>query len=291
MAQNKGELDELMPVVYDELRRLAQKYLSRERADHTLQTTALVHEAYLRLVDQKAVNWQNRAQFFGIAAQMMRRILINHAKERQTKKRQGYSLRVSLDEAVNFFEKADLDLTALDETLNELAALDAQQAQIVELRFFGGLTIEEVSEVLEISPATTKREWDSAKLWLRRRLGNRRKSESLRNDGNKRSRCFRTRWNSTRANAGCFSIPLVQTTPSCARRSISCWTSRLIPRVTFSSSVLRMQPAGYALRVIRERERGSVRSRSCVRSATAGWVQSIWRNVTTNITSSRWRSS
>jgi len=174
MAQNKGELDELMPVVYDELRRLAQKYLSRERADHTLQTTALVHEAYLRLVDQKAVNWQNRAQFFGIAAQMMRRILINHAKERQTKKRQGYSLRVSLDEAVNFFEKADLDLTALDETLNELAALDAQQAQIVELRFFGGLTIEQVSEVLEISPATTKREWDSAKLWLRRRLGNRR---------------------------------------------------------------------------------------------------------------------
>jgi RNA polymerase sigma factor (TIGR02999 family) len=174
MAQNKGELDELMPVVYDELRRLAQKYLSRERADHTLQTTALVHEAYLRLVDQKAVNWQNRAQFFGIAAQMMRRILINHAKERQSKKRQGYSLRVSLDEAVNFFEKADLDLTALDETLNELAALDAQQAQIVELRFFGGLTIEEVSEVLEISPATTKREWDSAKLWLRRRLGNRR---------------------------------------------------------------------------------------------------------------------
>ena len=174
MAQNKGELDELMPVVYDELRRLAQKYLSRERADHTLQTTALVHEAYLRLVDQKAVNWQNRAQFFGIAAQMMRRILINHAKERQTKKRQGYSLRVSLDEAVNFFEKADLDLTALDETLNELATLDAQQAQIVELRFFGGLTIEQVSEVLEISPATTKREWDSAKLWLRRRLGNRR---------------------------------------------------------------------------------------------------------------------
>jgi RNA polymerase sigma factor (TIGR02999 family) len=174
MAQNKGELDELMPVVYDELRRLAQKYLSRERADHTLQTTALVHEAYLRLVDQKAVNWQNRAQFFGFAAKMMRIILINHATERQTNTRQGYSLRVSLDEAVNFFEKADLDLTALDETLNELAALDAQQAQIVELRFFGGLTIEEVSEVLEISPATTKREWDSAKLWLRRRLGNRR---------------------------------------------------------------------------------------------------------------------
>lgn len=174
MAQNKTELDELMPVVYDELRRLAQKYLSRERAGHTLQTTALVHEAYLRLVDQKAVNWQNRAQFFGIAAQMMRRILINHAKERQSKKRQGHSIRVSLDEAVNFFENADVDLTALDEALNELAVLDPQQAQIVELRFFGGLTIDEVSEVCEISPATTKREWDSAKLWLRRRLGNRR---------------------------------------------------------------------------------------------------------------------
>ena len=174
MAQNRSELDELMPVVYDELRRLAQKYLSRERADHTLQTTALVHEAYLRLVDQKSVNWQNRAQFFGIAAQMMRRILINHAQDRKAKKRQGYSIRVSLDEAVNFFEKADVDLTTLDEALNELAALDPQQTQIVELRFFGGLTIDEVSEVLAISPATTKREWDSAKLWLRRRLGNRR---------------------------------------------------------------------------------------------------------------------
>ena len=174
MAQNKTDLDELMPAVYDELRRLAQKYLSRERAGHTLQTTALVHEAYLRLVDQKSVNWQNRAQFFGIAAQMMRRILINHAKERQAKKRQGYSIRVSLDEAVNVFEKAEVDLAALDDALNELAALDPQQTQIVELRFFGGLTIEEASEVLEISPATTKREWESAKLWLRRRLGNRR---------------------------------------------------------------------------------------------------------------------
>ena len=142
-----------MPVVYDELRRLAQNYLSRERQGHTLQTTALVHEAYLRLIDQRSVNWQNRAQFFGIAAQMMRRILINHARERNAQKRQGYASRISLDEA-----------------LNGLAALDPQQTQIVELRFFGGLTIEEVSEVLGISPATTKREWDSAKLWLRRKL-------------------------------------------------------------------------------------------------------------------------
>jgi len=133
-----------------------------------------VHEAYLRLVDQKAVDWQNRAQFFGIAASMMRRILINYANDRHAKKRQGYATRISLDEAVNFFEKAELDLTTLDEALNELARLDSQQARIVELRFFGGLTIDEVSEVLEISPATTKREWDSAKLWLRRQLGTRR---------------------------------------------------------------------------------------------------------------------
>ena len=174
MAQDKAALDELMPVIYDELHRLAQKYLSRERPDHTLQTTALVHEAYLRLVDQKTVNWENRAQFFGIAARMMRRILINHAQDRQAKKRQGYATRISLDDAVNFLEKAELDLAALDEALNELGVLDSQQAQIVELRFFGGLTIEEVSEVLEISPATTKREWDSAKLWLRRQLGTRR---------------------------------------------------------------------------------------------------------------------
>lgn len=174
MAQDKAALDQLMPVVYDELRRLAQKYLSRERSDHTLQTTALVHEAYLRLVDQKTVNWENRAQFFGIAAQMMRRILINHAKERQAKKRRGYTTRVSLDDAVDFFEQSEVDLVALDEALNELAALDPSQAHIVELRFFGGLTIEEVSEVAGISPATTKREWESAKLWLRRQLSSER---------------------------------------------------------------------------------------------------------------------
>jgi len=178
-AGDKAALDELMPVVYDELRRLAKNHLSRERPDHTLQTTALVHEAYLRLVDQKSVNWQNRAQFFGIAAQMMRRILINHAKDRQAKKRQGYATKVSLDqqpptvsldEAVSFFEKREVDLMALDQALNDLAILDPQQTRVVELRFFGGLTIDEVSSVLGISPATTKREWDSAKLWLRRQL-------------------------------------------------------------------------------------------------------------------------
>lgn len=167
---DKAALDELMPVVYDELRRLARSYLSRERPGHTLQTTALVHEAYLRLVDQRSVNWQNRAQFFGIAAQMMRRILINHAKDRQAKKRQGNVRTVSLDDAVSFFERREVDLMALDDALNGLAVLDPQQTQIVELRFFGGLTIEEVAEVVGLSPATIKREWDSAKLWLRREL-------------------------------------------------------------------------------------------------------------------------
>ena len=170
MAQNKASLDQLMPVVYDELRRLAQNYLSRERPNHTLQTTALVHEAYLRLVDQKAVNWQNRAQFFGIAARMMRRILINYAEERRAKKRQGSAIRVSLDDAVNFFQERDLDLAVLDQALNELAALDPQQAQVVELRFFGGLTVEETAEVLQVSPETVKRDWRLAKLWLLREL-------------------------------------------------------------------------------------------------------------------------
>ena len=173
-AGDKAALDALMPVVYDELRRLAQKYLRRERADHTLQTTALVHEAYLRLIDQKSVNWQNRAQFFGIASQMMRRILINRANHRRAQKREGDANRISLDDAISLFEKRDVDLLDLNEALNELTRLDHQQAQIVEMRFFGGLTTEEIAEVLGVSPATTKRDWESAKLWLRRQLSIRR---------------------------------------------------------------------------------------------------------------------
>ncbi|HYK21939.1 MAG TPA: sigma-70 family RNA polymerase sigma factor [Pyrinomonadaceae bacterium] len=173
MAYAQQSLDELMPVVYDELRRLAQHYLSHERAEHTLQTTALVHEAYLRLVDQKTINWQNRAQFFGVAAQMMRRILINHAKSRNAVKRGGHARKISLDEAIDFFEQREIGLMALNEALETLAALDPDQAKIVELRFFGGLTIEEIAEVIGTSPATTKREWDSAKLWLRRQLSTR----------------------------------------------------------------------------------------------------------------------
>jgi len=170
-AGDKAALDELMPVVYDELRRLAQKYLSRERENHTLQTTALVHEAYLRLIDQKSVNWQNRAQFFGIAAQMMRRILINHANERRAQKREGYADKISLDDAISFFEKRELDLIALNEALNDLATLDSQQAQIVEMRFFAGMSVEETAEALNVSAITVKRDWSTAKAWLYREIG------------------------------------------------------------------------------------------------------------------------
>jgi len=166
---NQAALDELLPLVYDELRRLAASYLGRERSDHTLQPTALVHEAYLRLIDQRQVNWQNRAQFFGIAAQMMRRILVNHARDRNTAKR-GNQHKVSLDEAVSFFQLPDVELVALDDALTRLAAIDEEQSRLVELRFFGGLTIEETAEVLSTSPATVKREWSLAKAWLHREI-------------------------------------------------------------------------------------------------------------------------
>jgi len=167
---DKTALDQLMPLVYAELHRLAASYLSRERSDHTLQPTALVNEAYLRMIDQNGVAWQNRAQFFGIAAQMMRRILVNHARDRHADKRGGHALRVSLDEAISFFEERDVNLVALNDALDRLAEMDPQQSQIVELRFFGGLTIDEVAAHLHTSPATVKREWSTAKLWLLREL-------------------------------------------------------------------------------------------------------------------------
>jgi RNA polymerase sigma factor, TIGR02999 family len=163
-------LDQLMPLVYAELHRLAASYLSRERSDHTLQPTALVNEAYLRLIDQNSVAWQNRAQFFGIAAQMMRRILVNHARDRHADKRGGDAIRLSLDDAISFFEERDVNLVALSDALEQLAKLDLRQSQIVELRFFGGLTIDEVAEHLHASPATIKREWTTAKLWLLREI-------------------------------------------------------------------------------------------------------------------------
>jgi RNA polymerase sigma factor (TIGR02999 family) len=163
-------LNQLMPLVYDELRQLARIHLRRERPDHTLQATALVHEAYLRLIDQHSVTWQNRAHFFGIASQMMRRILVNHALARRAAKRGGFGQRLSLDEAVSLGNQRDVDLVALDEALTDLEKMDPRQSRIVELRFFGGLSIEETAEVLHISPATVKRDWTTAKLWLRRQM-------------------------------------------------------------------------------------------------------------------------
>ncbi len=164
-------LQELTPLVYDELRRLAGRYLRRERPDHTLQSTDLVHEAYLRLIDQRSVRWQNRAHFFAIAAQLIRRILVDHARSRHALKRGAAPLRLTLDEALASSQGHDLDLVALDEALQNLARLDTQQSRIVELRFFGGLSIEETAEALRISPATVKRDWTTAKAWLYRDLG------------------------------------------------------------------------------------------------------------------------
>ncbi len=167
---DKESLDKLMPVVYDELRRQAARYLRREQAGHTLQTTALIHEAYVRLVDQRNVQWQNRAHFFGIAAQMMRRILVDHARTKKRAKRGGSDIKVSLDDAAVAVKGQDLDVVAVDEALSRLAKIDEQQSRVVELRFFSGLTVEETAEVMGISPATVKRDWSMAKAWLHREL-------------------------------------------------------------------------------------------------------------------------
>jgi RNA polymerase sigma factor (TIGR02999 family) len=163
---DKSALDEMTPVLYDELRRVARRLLSAERPDHTLQPTALVHEAYLRLINQRAVDWRNRAHFMGVAATMMRRILINHAKANQAAKREGYAAAISLEDALGVFTNPQVDLLDLDHTLNRLTELDPQQGKVVELRYFGGLSIEETAEVLGISTATVKREWGTARLWL-----------------------------------------------------------------------------------------------------------------------------
>lgn len=172
-AWGRGDLqarDQLVPVVYEELRRRAAAYLRRERVDHTLQPTALVHEAYLRLTGQKRIVWQNRAQFFGIAAQMMRRILVDHARAHRRGKRGGAVVKVTLDERVGATRPPDCDLLMLDEALAELAAIDPQQGRIVELRYFGGLTESEVADVLAVSRSTVTREWHTARAWLHRRI-------------------------------------------------------------------------------------------------------------------------
>ena len=173
LAWNDGDQaarDELMSVVYQELRRLAHHYMRRESPGHTLQTSGLVNEAFLRLVDQRDVQWRNRAHFFGIAAQMMRRILVDYARSRRYAKRGGGIPDLSLDEALIVSDERTAEVVALDETLQRLAEIDPRKSQIVELRFFGGLSIEETAEVLAVSPGTVMRDWTLAKAWLRREM-------------------------------------------------------------------------------------------------------------------------
>ncbi|MBP6004649.1 MAG: sigma-70 family RNA polymerase sigma factor [Pyrinomonadaceae bacterium] len=161
--------DELLPLVYEDLRRLARAYFARENSDHTLQATALVHEAYIRLVNWENVSWQNRAHFFAVAAEVMRKILIDHARKRNAQKRSG-GQRIILDDAVSLPDSKDFDILKLEEALTDLEKVDPRQAKIVELRFFGGLSIEETAYILDISETTVRREWTFAKAWFQREL-------------------------------------------------------------------------------------------------------------------------
>jgi RNA polymerase sigma factor (TIGR02999 family) len=167
---DREALDQLTPLVYNELRRLAKAYLRRERSDHTLDGTALVHEAYFRLVDQQNVQWRNRSHFYGLAAELIRRILVDHARSKMAAKRGGVSPKISLDGALVPAEEKDLNLVALDDALQILAKTDEQQSRIVEMRYFAGLSIEETAEALHISPATVKRDWVMAKAFLKREM-------------------------------------------------------------------------------------------------------------------------
>lgn len=169
-AGNRAVLDKLFPLVYGELRRVAAAKLHRERADHTLQATALVHEAYLRLVSQHSVDWQNRAHFFGIAAEMMRRILVNHYEANNADKRGAEAAKIQLDDAVSFVSAREIDLIGLDEALNRLQEFAPRQAKVVEMRFFGGLSIEEVAVALQVDERTVGRDWRAAKAWLHNQL-------------------------------------------------------------------------------------------------------------------------
>jgi RNA polymerase sigma factor (TIGR02999 family) len=167
----RDALDNLMPLVYGELRRQAARYLRRERPDHTLQTTALIHEAYIKLIDQKDVQWQNRAHFFAIAAQAMRRILVDYARTKHREKRGGDAAKLSLEEATMIaVEEKSVDLMALDEALTRLAEIDERKSRIVELRYFSGLSVRETAEVLGVSPKTIESDWTMAKAWLHREL-------------------------------------------------------------------------------------------------------------------------
>lgn len=173
VAWGKGDqnaCDELMPLVYAQLSKLAHSYMSRERPAHTLQTAGLVNEAFLRLADQRNVRWQNRAHFFGIAAQMMRRVLVDYARNRHYAKRGGDAQKVSLEEALIISDERSKEVVAIDEALQRLSEFDLRKAEVVELRFFGGLSVDETAEVLKVSPGTVKRDWTLAKAWLRREI-------------------------------------------------------------------------------------------------------------------------
>ena len=167
---DEAALHQLVPILHRELKRIAQRYMMRERQDHTLQPTALVNEAFLRLVDVRGVEWQDRAHFFALAAQMMRRILVNYALARGADKRGGAAQQVSLDEALAVSPERDAELVALDHALDALAKLDARKAQVVELRFFAGLSVEEAAAVLKVSPQTVLRDWKLSKAWLAREM-------------------------------------------------------------------------------------------------------------------------
>ena len=173
MAWNDGDqsaLERLIPLVHAELHRIARRYMRNERAGHTLQTSALINEAYMRLIDAQQVHWQNRAHFFGIAAQLMRRVLVDFARSRSYKKRGGGAFQVSLDETMVITKERGEDLVALDEALSALSELDERKGRVVEMRFFGGLSEKEIAEALTVSPETVRRDWRLAKSWLRRRL-------------------------------------------------------------------------------------------------------------------------
>lgn len=167
---DKGALDQLVALVYPELRRMAKRHMNRENPAHTLQTSALINEAYLKLVDQQNVEWQNRAHFFAVAAQVMRHILVDHARTLNYAKRGGGAPKLPLDEAAALTQQRASQLIALDDALRDLAALDERRSQIIELRFFGGMSLEETADVMKISPSTVQREWRAAKAWLHRTM-------------------------------------------------------------------------------------------------------------------------
>jgi RNA polymerase sigma factor (TIGR02999 family) len=176
---DRAALDQLIPIVESELRRLARHFISKEGPGHTLQTSALINEAYLRLVDQKNVRWQNRAHFFAVSAKIMRHILIDHARSHRYAKRGAGARKVELDEAALLPERRAAELVALDDALRELAAVDPRKSEVVELRFFGGLSVEEAAEVMGISPSTVEREWRGARAWLHDAISNKEPAEDL----------------------------------------------------------------------------------------------------------------